>query len=66
MYDLRITLPTTQEERATVYAFLKYLEHDFYLKTKIDVAILQPLLQRILDKSSSGVMLDPFCHTQYD
>lgn len=66
MYDIRITLPTTQDERATVYALLKYLEHDYYLKNKIDTFVLKPLLQRILDKSASGVMIDPLNHTEYD
>ena len=66
MYDIRITLPTTQDERATVYALLRFLETDNYLKTKIDVFILMPLLQRILDKSMSGVMMDPLNHTEYD
>lgn len=66
MYDLRITLPTTQDERATVYALLKYLENDYYLKNKVDTFVLKPLLQRILDKSINGVIIDPFCHTEYD
>lgn len=66
MYDLRITLPTTQDERATVYALLKYLENDYYLKNKVDTFVLKPLLQRILYKSMNGVIIDPFCHTEYD
>lgn len=66
MYDLRITLPTTQDERAAVYDLLKYLENDYYLKNKVDTFVLKPLLQRILDKSINGVIIDPFCHTEYD
>jgi hypothetical protein len=66
MYDLRITLPTTQDERACLYLLLRKLESNQKFRLMFDSAILMPLFQRILDKSMSGVMLDPFCHTEYD
>jgi hypothetical protein len=66
MYDLRISLPLTQDERASVVALLLLLERDKYLKNKLDRCVLMPLLQRIIDKSMSAVMINPFNHTEYD
>jgi hypothetical protein len=66
MYDLRINLPTSQDERAALYCFICKLEKDINLRLKFDSATLLPLFQRILDKSANGVMIDPFSHTEYD
>jgi hypothetical protein len=66
MYDIRICLPTTQDERACLYLLLRKIESDREFRLMFDSATLSPLFQRILDKSMTGVTIDPFCHTDYD
>ena len=66
MYDLRINLPTTQDERASLYCLISKLQKDVKFRLMFDSATLLPLFQRILDKSANGVIINPFCHTQYD
>jgi hypothetical protein len=58
MYDIKITLPLTLDEKVALNSLIENLQDDNNLRVNCEYPILLPLFQRIIDKCISANLIN--------